>query len=195
MGIIWGHLGNNGWILWEWKNRILREKTGIIGTSLFWKSIKHLSKKESSIGTVLHEGQVCQSDQEKANGINTFFSQCFNQSVSPISPIVPAIGREVPSSLLCTESEIYELLRGLDVSKSSGRDGISARMLKNTAEAIATSITNLFNCSTRCGTPPNAWKTSSIVPIPKTPRAQHSSDFRPISLFSNYYQSFGVSFL
>ena len=100
------------------------------------------------------------------------------------SPICPTVSSsiEVPTSLLCTEIQVYDLLRSLDTSKSSGPDGISARMLKNTARPIAPSITNLFNGSIRCGYPPSGWKTSSVVPIPKKPRAEHSSDFRPISL-------------
>ncbi len=55
-------------------------------------------------------------------------------------------------------------------------------MLKHAAGAIAPSITSLFNCSIRCGHPPSGWKTSSVVPIPKKPRAQYSSGSRPISL-------------
>ena len=149
-------------------------------TKDFWKSVKYLTKKDS-IGTVIHEDHLCKSDLDKANGINAFFSKCFNQSVPPICPTVSS-STEVPTSLLCTESQVYDLLRSLDTSKSSGPDGISARMLKNTARAIAPSITNLFNGSIRCGYPPSGWKTSSVVPIPKKPRAQQSSDFRPISL-------------
>ena len=47
--------------------------------------------------------------------------------------------------LLCTEGEVYEMLNSLDTKKASGPDGISAQMLKYTAEAITPSLTKLFN--------------------------------------------------
>ena len=56
--------------------------------------------------------------------------------------------------LLCTVGEVTEMLKLLDVSKSSGPDGISTRMLKATANVIAPSITALFNLSIQCNKPP-----------------------------------------
>ncbi len=58
------------------------------------------------------------------------------------------------------------MLQSLDVTKANDPDGISTRMLKSTARAIAPSITNLFNHSITCGRPPSSWKMSSVVPIP-----------------------------
>ena len=52
---------------------------------------------------------------------------------------------ECAPELLCTEDEICAFLKSLDTSKASGPDGISARMLKATADAIAPSVTKLFN--------------------------------------------------
>ena len=91
---------------------------------------------------------------------------------------------ECPDEILCSEDEIYELLKSLDVNKANGPDGISARMLKSTANAITPSLTKLLNCSIAHGRPPNSWKTALVVPIPKIPRAKNTSDFRPISLLS-----------
>ena len=63
-----------------------------------------------------------------------------------------------PSELYCHEDQVCELLCGLDTSKSSGPDGISAKMLKFMAISIAPSIAQLFNMSIRTGKVPNAWK-------------------------------------
>ena len=56
----------------------------------------------------------------------------------------------------------------LDVTKASGSDGISARMLKETAMHISPSLTRIFNLSVKTGTFPSLWKKSNIVPIPKS---------------------------
>ena len=83
--------------------------------------------------------------------------------------------------LLCTEEQVFYYLSNLDTRKANGPDGISARMLKETAKSIAPSLTHLFNLSITKGQFPRLWKTASIVPIPKTDK--HSpSGYRPISL-------------
>ncbi len=74
------------------------------------------------------------------------------------------------------------MLENLDVCKANGPDGISAKMLKSTASAIAPSVTTLFNLSVQTGHIPKDWKVSHVVPIPKRPGANSPSDYRPISL-------------
>ena len=77
-------------------------------------------------------------------------------------------------TLLCTVDEIFSLLKSLDVSKANGPDGISARMLKFTAHAIAPSLTRLFNISIRFGRFPTCWKASLVVPVPKSSKPSRS---------------------
>ena len=153
-------------------------------TKQFWKTVKVLNKQHASIGTLVHGSTTCHSDEEKANAFNEFFSGCFNSSCPPISTSTRTGVSESSQDILCTEDEVCELLKSLDVSKANGPDGISARMLRCTANAIAPSLTKLFNCSITCGRPPDSWKMSSVVPIPKISRAKSTSDYRPISLLS-----------
>ena len=75
-----------------------------------------------------------------------------------------------------------DLLASLDVSKSSGQDGISARMLKFTAYSIAPSLTKLLNLSLRSNSIPSAWKKAPVVPIPKSSGLSDLANYRPISL-------------
>ena len=72
----------------------------------------------------------------------------------------------------------------LDPSKANGPDVISAQMLKGTAHSIASSLTKLFNISIRQGRFPECWKTSSVVPIPKSANPSEATNYRPISLLS-----------
>jgi len=72
------------------------------------------------------------------------------------------------------------MLQSLNTAKSSGHDGIFARMLKPTANVIASSITKLFNLSIQLGQPPTAWKT-----------AKGTNDFRLIILATNPQQDPG----
>ena len=51
------------------------------------------------------------------------------------------------------------------MSKSSGPDEISARMLKSVAQSIAPSVARLVNQSIQSGCFPVFWKSSNIVPM------------------------------
>jgi hypothetical protein len=70
----------------------------------------------------------------------------------------------------------------LDKNKSSGPDGISAKMLKSVAHSIAPSVSRLFNQSIMTGCFPALWKVSNIVPIPKKGDSVCPSNYRPIYL-------------
>ena len=132
----------------------------------FWKSIKVINKCSSSIPVISQGSETLSSDQQKADALNSFFSQCFNHKVPPLIPLDCNRMNTCPEDLLCTVEEVTVLLKSLNISKASGPDGISARMLKATASEIAPSITALFNLSIRYNRPPRQWKKSHVVPIP-----------------------------
>lgn len=154
----------------------------------FWSTVKYLNKRYNSI-PVLNQGSVtANTSKEKAEMLNSFFSTCFNPAFPPLSPrndLIASTG-EVSNieDLLCTDEEVYGLLSSLDVSKASGPDGISARMLRMTAEFIAPSVCKLFNLSLQTGRVPHRWKQSTIVPVPKVSPACTPGSFRPVSLLS-----------
>ena len=152
----------------------------------FWKLIKYLSKKQSSIPTLIDEnGSEALTGLQKADVLNNFFSKCFNRLCAPLDDWSESdikLADDLPDDLLCDEDNVCNLLTNLDVSKSSGPDRISAKMLKHTAVSIAPSITKLFNLSITNGRVPRGWKLSSVVPIPKSGKPQSPDNYRPISL-------------
>ena len=147
----------------------------------FWKAIKYLNKSRPAIPTLTQGDNVAYTDSDKANLLNSFFGSCFNTSHPSIDLESPPTVN-YPEELLCTESEVYDLLASLDVSKASGQDGISARMLKHTACSITPSLTKLFNLSLQTATIPSTWKKSLVVPIPKNSEMKEPTNYRPISL-------------
>ena len=77
------------------------------------------------------------------------------------------------------------MLNALDTTKACGPDGITGKMLKMTASSITHVLTKLFNLSIATDTVPTAWKTSTIVPVPKcSANTSYPSNYRPISLLS-----------
>ena len=125
---------------------------------------------------------MANTDIDKANLLNSFFCSCFNRSHPPIQHQHFPTTLDCPDTILCSESEVGDMLAALDVTKASGSDGISARMLKSTAFSIAPSLTKLFNQSISSGILPLSWKKSLVVPIPKNKELSNPSNYRPISL-------------
>ncbi|XP_048579037.1 uncharacterized protein LOC125560748 [Nematostella vectensis] len=73
--------------------------------------------------------------------------------------------------------------RTLDVTKATGPDGISARLLKETAPEIAPSLCKLFNKSLSLGAP-HEWNEANVVPVFKKGKAEFTENYRLISLLS-----------
>ena len=149
------------------------------------------NKQQATIPTLQQGELVANSDLDKAETLNSYFSSCFNKSHPPLTALPPdpssaSTVRHDPSldEMYCTVSEVAQLLQNVDLSKASGSDKISARMLKSTASSIAPSIHKLFNLSIRLGRIPHQWKHSMIVPIPKSTRMADPGNYRPISLIS-----------
>ena len=120
--------------------------------------------------------------------LNEFFSACVNRDIPPLSSADNDLHtlhyNLCPKQLLCTIDEVLFLIKSMDLSKANGPDGISAHMLKRTAHSIAPYPTKLFNISIRQGHFPECWKTSSVVPIPKSACLSKATNYRPISLLS-----------
>jgi hypothetical protein len=80
--------------------------------------------------------------------------------------------------------EVLSLLSALSIRKATGPHGISARLLKECADVIAPSLTELFSNSLALGNFPKGWKYANIVPVPKIKETRIISIYRPISLLS-----------
>ena len=116
----------------------------------FWKATKFIMKKESRIPFLKSSNnEIISNDGEKASMLNNFFSQCFNSSLLSLSEddcstFVDTDISESNEELFSTV-EVLEMLCTLDTSKATKLDGISAAMLKATAESITKRIIALFN--------------------------------------------------
>ena len=53
----------------------------------FWRVVKYLNKKQSSLPVLCNNGKATSSDQQKATMLNEFFSTCFNTLLPPLLPL------------------------------------------------------------------------------------------------------------
>ena len=75
---------------------------------------------------------------------------------------------------------VLQMLQHLDIWKSTGPDGISARFLREVAAEITEPLTYLYNFSLQSGLIPSDWKQSNVTAVYKQGPCDDPSNYRPI---------------
>ena len=83
---------------------------------------------------------------------------------------------------LISENDVFEALSNLDENKSTGVDGISAKVLKTAAAAICQPLTYIINNSLKSKVFPDIWKTAIVYPLHKSGSKTNADNYRPISV-------------
>ncbi|KAI3351397.1 hypothetical protein L3Q82_020212, partial [Scortum barcoo] len=78
-----------------------------------------------------------------------------------------------------------QLLKKIKARKAKGPDGISSRLLRDCADQLCQVVCYIFNLSLSLERVPVLWKTSCVVPVPKTSRPKEPNHFRPVALTSH----------
>ena len=149
----------------------------------FWRYANSKIKTRSKISQLSKtDGNLTENDKEKADVLNTFFSSVFTEENLNHIPTLEN-KYETPLKLLSITPEmVLKKLKRLKVNKSPGPDGMHPRVLKETAEAICTPLSIIFNKSLEEGKLPQSWKDAHITALHKKGSRQRAENYRPISL-------------
>ena len=81
-------------------------------------------------------------------------------------------------------TDLLCIIGSLDTTKATGLDGITAKILKKSAETIRSSLLTIINISISTGQFPDALKIAEIIPIHKSGQQNDPSNYRPIFILS-----------
>ena len=90
------------------------------------------------------------------------------------------------TQIIITETEVIDILKILKLNKAQGPDGISNRK----CNTVCVPLTKLFNLSLKVHIFPELWKMAHVMPLLKKGETSFSSNYRPVSLTSNFGKSF-----
>ena len=124
------------------------------------------SKIKSSIPTLIDNNITYSTDLEKANlFVDLFSEQCSLDPPEPdySLPNIEYLTDERLLSVVFDVNEVLKLLKGLDISKATGPDGIGNRLLKECADSLAIPLTDIYNKSMNDMIFPTEWKLSHIT--------------------------------
>ncbi|TWW56168.1 hypothetical protein D4764_08G0001550 [Takifugu flavidus] len=174
-----------------------------------WRGLKTISGHTKDSGRGPESG-----DLDWANKLNSFFNRfdCAapasptHQSPDltvlshhhppspPVTPPAPAALSHHATSLhplpdrpshSNSPDQVRKELRRTKTRKATGPDGINSRLLKNCADQLCGILLHIFNLSLSLERVPLLWKTSCVVPVPKTAHAREPNHFRPVALTSH----------
>jgi hypothetical protein len=144
-----------------------------------WNIVKGISGRKQCDLTSL-TAQFA-STQEAAEAINSTFTEYFSATTPNWENIESNIGKNDSWMVDTSVQTIYNELKKLNPKKACGSDGIPIRLLKEAALFLAEPLAHLLSCSISEGSIPTQWKTTNIIPIPKSSNII-VANLRPISL-------------
>ena len=81
--------------------------------------------------------------------------------------------------------KVKRVLAKLDIKKSSGPDGISARVLEICSSSLVKPLRYLLYISFKSGKFPSCWKIANAQPVLKKGDPSDPGNYRPIAICSN----------
>ena len=151
----------------------------------FYQYVASKTKRKEEVANLLKDnGELTESDEEKANVLNNFFGSVFTQELGVEIPHF-SCGQDVKvSDVSISVNQMCKALQGLNSSKSPGPDGLHPRILKELAEDIAYPLKILFDKTMSLGKIPTQWKEAEVRPIFKKGIKNSAGNYRPVSLTS-----------
>ena len=165
-----------------------------------WKVLNDLMEKKSAVTEVneilTSTNTTLKNSGHIANHLNVHFTEIGPRLATnlPVSSTNAEdyLKRE-PSSFEFAEiepSRVLKLLSKLDVTKATGLDQISNKVLKQAAPVIYKQLTELFNLSLKSGEYPDDWKLAKVSPVFKAGKRNDPNNYRPISILSTISRVF-----
>nr|CAI5836261.1 unnamed protein product [Callosobruchus analis] len=144
----------------------------------------------------MSNGRIIKNPNEVANAFAEFYTNVGTELSSKIEKCEKytfgnkqQISKSIFLKPTC-ENHVIEKIINLKNNKSPGHDGIKAEHIKEIVMEIAKPLTCLFNNCIEQGIFPETFKSSIVKPIFKTGSKTNLSNYRPISLITNFAKIF-----
>ena len=113
---------------------------------------------------------------------NSFYSRFEGSNFSEdISNLRKSL--DLNTHMVISQEQVSTLFKRVNTRKAAGPDGICGRTLRHCADQLSMSLPHFLMC-TEHGQLPKIWKSSIIIPVPKSKYPKKLIYFRPVALTS-----------
>ena len=170
---------------WKHLNTVLDESLKEGNSKPFWRYVKSKRVDNVGISGLKENGVLFEDSKSKAEILLRQFTSVFTKE-DTTAPLPDIKEKSFPSinNILVDEKGVLKLLKGMNVNKAAGPDGIPNKLLKACAEEIAPVLTNIFQQSLETSKLPSDWKKANVTPIFKKGDKHVPQNYRPVSLTS-----------
>ena len=172
----------------------------VSNSKAMWDTVKLAMNTTTSVCPKLNKRSTTSSDcpnaKDIADDFNTHFTSVGEKYRPHSDDTIPDLsklhdfvsGRKQESDHLdfkiplMSDTFVFDQLRKMSNSKSTGLDGICIKLLKLNADIIAPQIAKICNLSFTTGIVPDVWKKARVVPIFKNGDTSDMGNYRPISV-------------
>ena len=131
------------------------------------------------------DGTVATSSKEKAQLLANLFTERMKVEVPhQPPPRLEQQRKETVTKMEMTQTQVKQLLRGLDTKKATSPDNVSLHLLKQCAQELSVLLTIVVTACLRENIWPTVWKEVRVVPVHKKRSRSDPINYRPISLLS-----------
>ena len=177
-----------------YNRRLLEENKN--DSKMFWKTVKKIIPTESKeLSSDVRIGGIDSSDKVSiATAFNKHFIGAVKRLRDAVGASIFSVARTIKTNVAMSSrvrqfhfkevSVNFTLrqLRDLKTRKAAGLDNIPPRLLKDTADIVATPLTIIINASLRQGRVPDDWKSARVIPLFKKGKTENLDTYRPISI-------------
>ena len=119
-----------------------------------------------NVGNLKYNGTTAETNTEKAELLNLFFSNVYTDENLANMPDVDTTNNVYSiCELRVTPQSVHNKLSKLNANKSAGPDGLHPRILKELALPLSVPVCVLLNKCFELGKMPSEWKNSNVTCI------------------------------
>ena len=165
--------------------RLIEDAKG--DSSKMWKAIKEtLPSNHNEINAVFGHGKLQTDPKGIAETLNNHFSSIGKSLAKAFRGLKPTQYDAVPtlsfSLKYVTSAFVEKQLRLMKTNKAVGLDSISARLLRDAANVLASPLRDIINLSFEKGQFPSSWKCAKVTALFKEGDKSDKDNYRPISV-------------
>jgi len=128
---------------------------------------------------------------EYVNDLNTFYTRFDDKNFKgECDTILYTVKGRNDSKIVLSDHDVLTALNRAKIGKACGPDNISGRLVKHCRNELLAPMKTLYQASTDKCYVPILWRTSQIVPVPKTKVPVQKNDLRPVALTCIFMKCF-----